>query len=61
MGTIPGTNVDGAFPPWNFNCTGVTYTNPQVREAPVFRCNQRDSGDAIVHLGSEKIVKCVSK
>jgi len=28
MGTILGTNVDG--------CTGVTYTNPQVREDPGF-------------------------
>ena len=35
MGTTPGTNEDGAFPPWNF-CTGVTYTNPQVRENPGF-------------------------
>ena len=40
LGTGLGTNVDGVFPPWNFNvcliCTGVTYTNPQVREEPDF-------------------------
>ena len=29
MGTIPGTNVDGAFPPWNFNaCTILTSSSP---------------------------------
>ena len=29
LGTIPGTNVDGAFPPWNFNvCTLLTSSSP---------------------------------
>jgi hypothetical protein len=29
LGTIPGTSVDGAFPPWNFNvCTILTSSSP---------------------------------
>ena len=29
MDTTPGTNVDGAFPPWNFNvCTLLTPSSP---------------------------------
>ena len=39
LGTIPGTSVDGAFPPWNFNvCTILTSSSPMSSaiESPRF-------------------------
>ena len=50
---------------WNFNvcsiCTGVTYTNPQVREAPGFSLQSAGFMWLRQPAGFEKNVKCVSK